>query len=118
MDARTACQNQLDHLNDPIEEGGDVVDRTEVELNRKARIDAHSRNMRELAEIDAALTRSDRGKYGICELTGNPISTARLEAIPTARYDVTGQKKQEKMAQKRAFIKHEDSEWLSGVESE
>ena len=118
MDARSACQNQLDHLNDPIEEGGDAVDRTEAELNRKARIDAHSRNMRELTEIDAALTRINRGKYGICELTGNPISTTRLEAIPTARYDVIGQKKQEKMAHKRALNKHEDAEWLSGVEIE
>jgi RNA polymerase-binding transcription factor DksA len=74
--------------------------------------------MRELSEIDAALTRIVRGKYGICELTGTPISEARLEAIPTARYGVVSQKKHEKIAQKRNSIRHEDSSWVSGVEEE
>jgi RNA polymerase-binding protein DksA len=41
-----------------------------------------------LAEIDAALERIERRTYGICEATGEPIPTARLEAEPWARYTV------------------------------
>src|SRR5438132_13755476 len=39
----------------------------------------------ELAELDAALTRVDGGTYGTCEGCGEPISDARLEALPAAR---------------------------------
>jgi RNA polymerase-binding transcription factor DksA len=43
----------------------------------------------DLAEIEAALERLDDGTYGIDEVTGKPISAARLEAVPTARTDVS-----------------------------
>jgi RNA polymerase-binding transcription factor DksA len=43
----------------------------------------------ELAEIEAALQRVDDGTYGIDEVTGEPIDTARLEAVPTARTNVS-----------------------------
>jgi len=39
-------------------------------------------------EILAALKRIDRGVYGMCEGTGEPIPKARLEAFPWARYCV------------------------------
>jgi DnaK suppressor protein len=39
-------------------------------------------------EILDALKRIDRGTYGICEGTGQPIPAARLEANPWARYCV------------------------------
>ncbi len=41
-----------------------------------------------ITEIDDALHRIDAGTYGICEGTGKPISKARLEAQPWARYSV------------------------------
>ncbi len=41
-----------------------------------------------LREIDDALQRIEQGCYGICEGTGQPISKARLEAQPWARYCV------------------------------
>lgn len=37
-------------------------------------------------EIDAAIQRIIDGKYGICEETGQPISEARLRAIPWTRH--------------------------------
>jgi len=43
----------------------------------------------ELAEIEAALHRLDDGTYGVDEETGEPIDPARLEAIPTARTNVS-----------------------------
>jgi RNA polymerase-binding protein DksA len=39
-----------------------------------------------LQEIDQALDRIQQGTYGICEGTDKPISRARLEAMPWARY--------------------------------
>jgi RNA polymerase-binding protein DksA len=41
-----------------------------------------------LSEIDDALHRIEAGTYGICEGTGKPITKARLEAQPWARYSV------------------------------
>jgi len=41
-----------------------------------------------ITEIDDALHRIEAGTYGICEGTGKPISKARLEAQPWARYSV------------------------------
>jgi len=41
-----------------------------------------------ITEIDDALHRIETGTYGICEGTGKPISKARLEAQPWARYSV------------------------------
>ncbi|MGG1688013.1 TraR/DksA C4-type zinc finger protein [Pseudalkalibacillus sp. NRS-1564] len=38
----------------------------------------------ELAELTKALERIGNGKYGICEVCGNDISTERLAALPTA----------------------------------
>ena len=39
----------------------------------------------QLAQIDAAMTRLKDGRYGLCEVCGEPIAPARLEARPTAR---------------------------------
>lgn len=43
------------------------------------------RERKELAEIEAALSRIKRGDYGICEICENPIREARLQALPWAR---------------------------------
>ena len=39
----------------------------------------------QLAEIDAALKRINDGTFGVCEVTGHPITLPRLEAKPWAR---------------------------------
>jgi DnaK suppressor protein len=40
----------------------------------------------QLAEIERALGKLDDGTYGLCERCAGPISEARLEAVPTARF--------------------------------
>jgi DnaK suppressor protein len=45
------------------------------------------RDRAQLREVDGALRRMDAGTYGISEISGDPISFARLRAIPWARYD-------------------------------
>ncbi|MEE3849222.1 TraR/DksA C4-type zinc finger protein [Gordonia sp. LSe1-13] len=42
-----------------------------------------------LDELDAALIRAESGDYGICEICGEQISAARLEALPAARLCIT-----------------------------
>jgi RNA polymerase-binding transcription factor DksA len=49
-----------------------------------------------LSEIDAAIKRIHDGTYGICEITGKPISKDRLLAVPFARFSAEAQKEREK----------------------
>lgn len=44
-----------------------------------------SKSGRLVYHIDEALRRIDEGTFGICEKCEEPISTARLEAVPHAR---------------------------------
>lgn len=48
-----------------------------------ARLDDRARA--ELAEVEAALDRLRRGRYGICEDCGRPLPVDRLQSMPAAR---------------------------------
>lgn len=56
-----------------------------------------------LHEIEAALKRVDNGVYGLCEMSGERIPHARLEAIPFARLTVQCQAEWEKENGNRRF---------------
>jgi RNA polymerase-binding transcription factor DksA len=47
-------------------------------------------------EVLDAINRIERGTYGICEVTGQPIEMDRMEAIPWTRYSIQGQQELEK----------------------
>jgi len=49
-----------------------------------------------IAKIDSALRRIEEGEYGYCEVTGEPISLARLEARPIATMTVEAQERHER----------------------
>jgi DnaK suppressor protein len=49
-----------------------------------------------LRDLNDALAKLQNGTYGICEGTGKPISRARLEAQPWARYSIEYARKLEK----------------------
>jgi RNA polymerase-binding protein DksA len=49
-----------------------------------------------LREINHALAKIQNGTYGICEGTGKPITKARLEAQPWARYSIEYAKQMER----------------------
>jgi len=59
-------------------------------------LDERSRHLVE--EIQAALGRIDNGTYGDCEVCGEPINPARLEALPIARRCVLCQEEAEHAA--------------------
>jgi DnaK suppressor protein len=42
-----------------------------------------------LVNVERALQRLEQGAFGQCELCGEPIGDARLEAMPTARRCIT-----------------------------
>ncbi len=42
-----------------------------------------------LADVELALSKIDSNRYGLCDSCGAAISTARLEAIPTAKLCIT-----------------------------
>jgi RNA polymerase-binding protein DksA len=49
-----------------------------------------------LREINHALAKIQNGSFGICEGTGKPITKARLEAQPWARYSIEYAKRMER----------------------
>ena len=63
-------------------EGADVMDQALAES--EAKIDAHLSQARSRLRqaIEGALLRLKKGNYGFCTACGNPISRARLKAIP------------------------------------
>lgn len=48
-----------------------------------------------LRDLNDALAKIQNGTYGICEGTGKPISKARLEAQPWARFSIEYARKME-----------------------
>ena len=57
-----------------------------VERERDLALSARARE--QVEEIDRALAKIEAGTYGICEVSGQPIPRARLQAIPQAREKV------------------------------
>lgn len=66
---------------DYIHNYGDTGSRTQ-EAERVAEL--LEREKKFATELEKALARIENGTYGICEVTGDYISKARLEAKPTA----------------------------------
>ncbi|MFW6217761.1 MAG: TraR/DksA family transcriptional regulator, partial [Verrucomicrobiota bacterium] len=55
-----------------------------------------------LHEIEEAIQRIKNGTYGVCEVTGEPISKERLAAVPFARFSVEGQAEYEKNKRRKS----------------
>ena len=61
---------------------GDVMDQANADAEAELQVALHQTDARLLRAIDDALARMRRGTYGVCTLCRNPISKARLEAVP------------------------------------
>jgi RNA polymerase-binding transcription factor DksA len=83
----------------------DLADAASEESQRNLSLVAATATQATISEVLAALRRIERGTYGVCELTGEPIETERLEVIPWTRYSLTGQHELEKagLNRKRAL---------------
>ena len=79
----------------PIREA-DVTDRASSETDWAIELRTRDRQRKLISKIEAALRRIDSGEYGFCEVTGEPISLARLEARPIATMTVEAQERHER----------------------
>ena len=86
-DSLQAEADSLAELREPgdvqFDEESGVGDTLQVERERDLALSARARH--EVEEIDRALQKITEGTYGICEVSGQPIPKARLQAIPQCR---------------------------------
>ena len=74
----------------------DLTDRASSETDWAIELRTRDRQRKLISKIDAALRRIETGEYGFCEITGEPISLARLEARPIATMTVEAQERHER----------------------
>ena len=68
---------------------GDIFDSTSARMEYEHIMNMDENKKRTLAMIDKALVKIEKGTYGICEGTGDPIDEERLEVIPYTPYTLT-----------------------------
>jgi DnaK suppressor protein len=61
---------------------GDIVDQANADAEAELQIHLHKSDGRLLTAIEEALSRMRQGTYGVCVVCKEPISKARLEAVP------------------------------------
>ncbi len=92
---RESRETMTELANGPIQEA-DLTDRASSETDWGIHLRTRDRQRKLIAKIDSALRRIECGEYGFCEVTGEPISLARLEARPIATMTVEAQERHEK----------------------
>ncbi len=65
---------------------GDPIDMATSETDASTQISLHQTDGKLLRAIENALTRIRHEEFGVCEECGQPISKARLEAVPWTRW--------------------------------
>ncbi len=88
----TMAQLQVDSMREP-----DMADRASSETDWSIELRTRDRQRKLIAKIDAAVRRLHDGEYGYCDVTGDPISLARLEARPIATMTLEAQEKHERI---------------------
>ena len=89
--AGTLSQLQTESLRE-----AELTDRASSETDWSIELRTRDRQRKLIAKIDAAMRRIEEGEYGYCEVTGEPISLARLEARPIATMTVEAQERHER----------------------
>lgn len=82
--------------------GGDEADQTNALLAENNLFATQQRLRTQLTEIESALARIERGTFGVCEETEEPIEKDRLLAIPWTRLSIEGAEIREADQPKRA----------------
>ena len=114
---RSRLENDKKHLIDDLEqlkanirpteerrEGSPFGKREEeatesLELERRLAIEKQMKE--QLADVEHALQKFEKGTYGLCEECGQPIDPARLEALPQAKLCLSCKAGQAKDAKRR-----------------
>lgn len=93
---RTELEQEQDRLRKHIDElaantdtslsfDGGFADSGQVAAERGEYLSLANSLREQLDDVEAALEALDQGRYGLCEVCGQPIADARLEAMPTSR---------------------------------
>ena len=61
---------------------GDIIDQANADAEAELQIQLHRTEGRLARAIEEALARIEQGIYGVCAVCQQPISKARLEAVP------------------------------------
>jgi DnaK suppressor protein len=77
---------------------GDEIDDAIASEQAELRSQMASYESRELAQIEHALEKIRRGRYGLCEVCEQPISPLRLKALPYATECITCARREERRA--------------------
>ena len=86
----------LNQLQDaPIREP-DLNDRASSETDWSIELRTRDRQRKLISKIESALQRISDGEYGYCQVTGEPISLARLRARPIATMTLEAQERHER----------------------
>ena len=94
-DPRAALEDERVHLRAQLADlgvdGGIAYDENFADSDQVAAEQGENRALvsqleETLAEVERALAKLDEGTYGTCEVCGNDIGEARLEAMPATRY--------------------------------
>jgi DnaK suppressor protein len=75
----------------------DIADRASSETDRSLELRTRDRSRKLISKIEEALERIEKGSYGYCIETDEPISIKRLEARPIATLSLEAQEYHEKM---------------------
>ena len=65
---------------------GDMIDQANADAEAELQIRLHRTDGRLARAIEEALARMKQGTYGVCEVCKQPISKARLEAVPWTHF--------------------------------
>jgi len=61
---------------------GDIMDQARPDAEADIQISLRQSDNQTLREVEAALTRINQRTFGVCEMCQQPLSEARLEAVP------------------------------------
>jgi DnaK suppressor protein len=79
----------------------DDADAASVEVDHNLLFRIRGRELHLIKKIDEALEKIDQGTYGICDICGEEIGIARLEARPVAPLCISCKEEQEKIERRR-----------------
>jgi DnaK suppressor protein len=103
QDKERELQSNIKRLEEEARASGeaevrDLTDEATASQGKSESLQEEALASQTLIEVQEALQRIEDGTYGKCVACGRPIETARLEAVPWARYCLADQEKQDQAA--------------------
>jgi DnaK suppressor protein len=90
------AQQTVKHLKEESWSEPDAADQAAIVTSTSLELRTRDRYRKLIDKIDAAIARIEKGVYGFCQETGEPIGLKRLEARPIATMSIEAQERHEK----------------------